>query len=84
MAKKSSIKKSYQHLMEWNTYRLKQNRQSLQKLLVLLTKIDKEYLEDREYAKDVDDLESLKIIYETGIRSFESQIERYEKLLGSA
>ena len=83
MTKKTSLGASYKQLIDWNTYRLKQNKQSLEKLLVLLTKVDKEYIDDKEYAKDIDDLESLKIIYETGIRNFESQIERYQKLMDS-
>jgi len=83
MTKKTSLGASYKQLIDWNTYRLKQNKQSLEKLLVLLTKVDKEYIDNKEYAKDIDDLESLKIIYETGIRNFESQIERYQKLMDS-
>jgi len=81
MAKKDSLKKSYQHLIDWNSYRLEQNKQSLEKLLALLPKLDREQQGDKMYDADLDDLESLKIIYETGIRSFESQIERYQKLI---
>ncbi len=81
MAKNKNIKTSYQYLIDWNRYRLEQNRQSLEKLLILLPKLDREHDADKMYETDIDDLESLRIIYETGIRNFESQIDRYQKLI---
>ena len=81
MTENDKLKKSYQKMIDWNLYRLEQNNQSLDKLLKLLPKLDRSLEADPIYQKDVVDLDSLKIIYETGIRGFESQIERYEKLL---
>ncbi|MCF2447089.1 hypothetical protein L0657_24255 [Dyadobacter sp. CY345] len=81
MAKNRDIKTSYQYLIDWNRYRLEQNKQSLEKLLTLLPKLDRELEADKMYEADIDDLESLRIIYETGIRNFESQIDRYQKLI---
>lgn len=81
MAKNRDIKTSYQYLIDWNRYRLEQNKQSLEKLLILLPKLDRELEADKMYEADIDDLESLRIIYETGIRNFESQIDRYQKLI---
>ena len=70
-------------MMNWNRYRLRQNKQSLEKLLLLLSKLDSSGpADDKAYEDDVDDLQSLKIIYETGIRSFESQIEKHQRLIG--
>jgi len=69
-------------LLDWYQYRAEENTGSHQKLLDLLAELDKDLEADESYDKDIDDLESLKIIYETGIRRFESQVEKYQKLIG--
>ncbi|WP_221392757.1 hypothetical protein [Dyadobacter sp. NIV53] len=79
--KNESLKERYQLLIDWNTYRLEQNTESLEKLLVLLPKLDKELEGDESYKSDIPDLHSLKVIYETGIRNFESTIDKYNSLL---
>lgn len=81
MAKDKKLLKNYKMLAEWYTYRAKENTGSHQKLLKLLAALDRNVTAEGDYEKDVDDLESLKIIYETGIRRFESQVEKYKKLI---
>lgn len=68
-------------MIDWNTYRLEQNTESLNKLIVLLPELTEEDQADPVYQADIDDLLSLKIIYETGIRNFESKIDKYTELL---
>ncbi|MCF2518706.1 MULTISPECIES: hypothetical protein [Dyadobacter] len=80
MAKKN-LKASYQKMLEWNQYRAEENSGSLKKLLQLLSELDRESEADETYEKDIDDLESLKFIYETGIRKFESQVDKYKALI---
>ncbi len=75
------LKKNYQQLLEWNTYRLKQNNESLVRLVKLLSKLDRSQSGEEGYEKDIVDLDSLKIIYETSIRNFESQIKKYQDLI---
>lgn len=83
MAKKSSLKENYSKLLEWYQYRAQENAGSLEKLLALLAVLDRKVDGPAEYEKDIDDLESLKFIYETGIRNFESQVDKYRELLKS-
>ena len=80
MAKKN-LKASYQKMLEWNQYQAEENSGSLKKLLQLLSELDRESEADETYEKDIDDLESLKFIYETGIRKFESQVDKYKALI---
>lgn len=68
-------------MLEWNQYRAEENSGSLKKLLQLLSELDRESEADETYEKDIDDLESLKFIYETGIRKFESQVDKYKALI---
>lgn len=77
----SGLKKNYQMLLDWYQYRAEENTGSQKKLLDLLAALDMDVQASPEYDKDIDDLESLKIIYETGIRRFESQVEKYQKLI---
>lgn len=81
MNEKAKLKKAYRQMIDWNTYRLEQNRQSLDKLVHLLSELDRDLKGSEIYEKDVVDLDALKIIYETGIRSFESQVDRYNNLI---
>ncbi len=75
------LKKSYQLLINWNKYRLKQNNESLKKLNVLLAALDRDGHADPSYQKDIVDLDSLKIIYETSFRNFDGQIKKYSDLI---
>ena len=75
------IGKSYQRMIAWNSYRLKQNNQSLQKLKILLSQLNRNEPADQTYEKDIVDLDALRMIYETSIRNFESQIEKYTDLV---
>lgn len=68
-------------MIDWNRYRLEQNTESLKKLIALLPKLTEEDQADPVYQADIDDLLSLKIIYETGIRNFEGKIDKYTELL---
>ena len=79
--KKNTLKEGYQLMIKWNEYRLSQNRQSLDKLVKLIPKFKEEAQADPVYQADIDDLLSLKMIYETGIRGFESKIEKYTELI---
>ncbi|MCF0074172.1 hypothetical protein LZD49_27055 [Dyadobacter sp. CY261] len=81
MTEAAKLKRNYQKLLDWYQYRAEENKGSQQKLLDLLAALDRDVQADKAYEKDVDDLESLKIIYETGIRRFESQVDRYKKLI---
>lgn len=81
MTEKTKLKRNYQKLVDWYQYRAEENKGSQQKLLELLASLDKDLQADESYDKDIDDLESLKIIYETGIRRFESQVDKYKKLM---
>jgi cell division protein FtsB len=81
MTGNKALKSSYKQLHAWYVYRAKQNTQSLDRLLKLLARIDKESDQSEAYQKEMDDLESLRLIYETGIRNFESQINRYKNLI---
>ena len=71
----------YQAMIDWNLYRLKQNKASLEKLNKLLPGFDYTEEADDTYKSDYDDLLSLKIIYETGIRNFESKVDYYKALI---
>ncbi len=68
-------------MLEWYQYRAEENTGSLKKLQKLLAELDRESEASEAYEKDVDDLESLKFIYETGIRNFESQVEKYKAMI---
>lgn len=81
MASHHSLKKSYQKLLKWYQYRAEENSKSLIKLQKLLSELDRESQGNAVYDKDIDDLESLKFIYETGIRNFESQVDKYQKMI---
>jgi len=81
MASQNSLKKSYQKLLTWYQYRAEENAKSLVKLKKLLSELERESQGNEIYDKDIDDLESLKFIYETGIRNFESQVEKYQKMI---
>lgn len=81
MNQESRLKNSYKKMLAWYAYRAKENAKSLEKLLQLLPELDTESKADETYDKDVDDLESLKLIYETSIRNFESQVDKYKKLI---
>ncbi|REA59684.1 hypothetical protein DSL64_16900 [Dyadobacter luteus] len=81
MGKDTKLKNSYKKMLEWYEYRAVENSRSLEKLLKLLPELDIESPADPSYDKDVDDLESLKLIYETSIRNFESQVDKYRKLI---
>jgi hypothetical protein len=81
MAQNSNLKKSYKKLPDWYQYRAKENSKSLEKLLKLLTELERESNGNAAYDKDIDDLESLKFIYETSIRNFESQVDKYRKMI---
>lgn len=72
---------NYQMLLNWYKYRAEENTGSHKKLLDLLAKLNKDLKADESYDQDINDLESLKIIYETGIRRFESQVEKYQRLI---
>ena len=71
----------YQDMVDWNLYRLKQNKASLEKLNKLLPEFDYTEEADDTYKSDYDDLLSLKIIYETGIRNLESKVDYYKALI---
>jgi hypothetical protein len=79
--KKNSLQQAYQKMIDWNNYRLEQNTESLNKLITLISELTDEDQADPVYDADIDDLLSLKIIYETGIRNFESKIDKYNELL---
>jgi hypothetical protein len=81
MGKDTKLKNSYKKMLEWYEHRAVENSRSLEKLLKLLPELDIESPADPSYDKDVDDLESLKLIYETSIRNFESQVDKYRKLI---
>ncbi|SKB78745.1 hypothetical protein [Dyadobacter psychrophilus] len=81
MASNNNLKKSYQKLLNWYKYRAEENSKSLLKLQKLLSELDRESQGNEVYDKDIDDLESLKFIYETGIRNFESQVDKYQKMI---
>ncbi|REA63665.1 hypothetical protein DSL64_04305 [Dyadobacter luteus] len=63
MAYENNLKKSYATMLK--RYEYQENAQSLQKLHKLLPELDRAYIAEPTYAKDLDDLESLKLIYET-------------------
>lgn len=77
----NKLKKAYQQMIDWNLYRAKQNGESLKKLTKMLSGLDRDLEGSSVYAKDVVDLNSLKIIYETSIRNFEGQVDKYKKLI---
>ncbi len=81
MSKLDKLKKNYQYMIDWNLYRLDQNNESLEKLKKLLTKLDRNMDGDAAYEKDVVDLDALKLIYETSIRNFEGQVDKYRNLI---
>ncbi|WP_149244105.1 hypothetical protein [Dyadobacter sp. 32] len=81
MSKLDKRKKNYQYMIDWNLYRLDQNNKSLEKLDKLLTKLDRNMDGDAAYEKDVVDLDALKLIYETSIRNFEGQVDKYRNLI---
>jgi hypothetical protein len=77
--KTSSLAKTYQQMIDWNVYRLNQN----QKLVELLPTLTIDENADAVLQADVDDMESLRLIYETAIRNFEGKIQKYEELLSA-
>jgi hypothetical protein len=79
--KKSSLAKSYQQMIDWNVYRLDQNKESYNKLVELLPTLTIDENADAVLQADVDDMESLRLIYETAIRNFEGKIQKYTELL---
>ena len=81
MAKTTKLKKAYQQMIDWNLYRVEQNSESLKKLTKMLSELDRSLDGDEAYEKDVVDLDSLKLIYETSIRNFESQVDKYRQLI---
>jgi hypothetical protein len=81
MGSSKKLKKSYALLLNWYDYRAKENAKSLGKLQKLLSQLDRESVANATYEKDIDDLESLKFIYETGIRNFESQVDKYRNMI---
>jgi hypothetical protein len=81
MSQGNKLRESFQLMIDWNLYRLKQNNESLSRLEKLLSKLDRDYADNEIYAKDIVDLDSLKIIYETSIRNFDAQIEKYKRLI---
>jgi hypothetical protein len=83
MAKKNGLKENYQKLLEWYQYRAEENTGSFEKLQILLSELDRNADGDADYEKDIDDLESMKFIYETGIRKFEIQVDKYKELIKS-
>ncbi|QRR00720.1 hypothetical protein [Dyadobacter sandarakinus] len=81
MPAQNDLKKNYKMLLDWYGYRARENAGSLKKLQKLLAVLNRDVEGGKVYDKDIDDLESLKFIYETGIRNFESQVEKYQALL---
>jgi hypothetical protein len=81
--KKSSLGESYQQMIDWNIYRLDQNKESYEKLIELLPTLATDENADAVYQADVDDMESLRLIYETAIRNFEGKIQKYKELLAA-
>jgi len=81
MAKTNKLEKAYQQMIDWNLYRAEQNGESLTKLTKILSELDRDLEGDETYAKDIVDLDSLKIIYETSIRNFEGQVDKYRQLI---
>lgn len=81
--KTSSLAKTYQQMIDWNVYRLDQNKESYQKLVELLPTLTIDENADAVLQADVDDMESLRLIYETAIRNFEGKIQKYEELLSA-
>lgn len=75
------LKEKYQYMVDWNLYRLEQNKESLDKLMILLSRLGTELEGDATYQADLLDFQSLKIIYETSIRNFEGKIQKYNELL---
>ena len=80
--KNKDLKERYQLLIEWNQYRLDQNKESLDKLIELLPKLETVLEGDASFETDIPDLHSLKVIYETSIRNFESKVDKYKELIG--
>jgi len=78
---KTGLKQKYQQMADWNLYRLKQNKASLEKLLKLLPELDTATGAAEVYEADLDDLQSLRLIYETSIRNFESKVDIYRNLI---
>lgn len=68
-------------MIDWNVYRLDQNKESYEKLIKLLPGLATDDTADAVYQADVDDMESLRLIYETAIRNFEGKIQKYKELL---
>ena len=68
-------------MIDWNLYRAEQNGESLKKLTKMLSELDRDLKGDETYEKDIVDLDSLKIIYETSIRNFEGQVDKYRNLI---
>lgn len=77
----SALKEKYRLMMEWHQYRLEQNQESLNKLMELLPQLGHESEEDAVYLADYEELQSLKLIYETSLRNFDGKIAKYEQLL---
>ncbi|WP_439583036.1 hypothetical protein [Dyadobacter bucti] len=81
MTQKNDLKRSYQKMLDWYQYRADENSSSLKKLVKLLGEIDRTSTANETYEKDIVDLESLKFIYETSIRKFESQVDTYKIMI---
>ena len=81
MTKINKLEKAYQQMIDWNLYRAEQNGESLKKLTKMLSELDRDLKGDETYEKDIVDLDSLKIIYETSIRNFEGQVDKYRNLI---
>ena len=78
---KKGLKQKYQQMADWNLYRLEQNKSSLEKLMKLLPELDNAEGAAEVYEADLDDLQSLRLIYETSIRNFESKVDIYRNLI---
>jgi len=81
MTKNKKLEKAYQAMIDWNLYRAEQNGESLTKLTKMLSELDRSLEGDETYAKDIVDLDAMKIIYETSIRNFEGQVDKYRQLI---
>ena len=76
-----SLKEQYQNIIDWNIYRIDQSTESLDKLTQLLPKLGTGEEGDVSHQQEIVELNSLKLIYETGIRNLEGKVDKYKKLL---
>lgn len=81
MKNSNNLTDNYQSLVTWYKYCARENKKSLGKLQQLLDSLHRAVNADNDYEKDVDDLESLKLIYETALRRHESLIDKYKARL---